>query len=261
MCLILFAHECHPEYRLILAANRDEFYDRPSASLSFWRDSPGVLAGRDLKSGGTWLGITRNGRIAAITNFRDPASMMPDAPSRGDLVSRFLQGNDSPETYLQNVRTTGGRYNGFNLLAGQGRDLYYYSNRGGDVEKISPGIYGLSNDLLDVPWPKVAKGKRALQCLLDHRKMLDPRDVFALLRDDAYAPDESLPETGVGVVWEKILSPVFISSRIYGTRCSSVLLVERTGKISFLEKTYEREGGMINEKKCVAFELKLYVTN
>jgi uncharacterized protein with NRDE domain len=254
MCLILFAHEYHPAYHLVIAANRDEFYDRPTAPLSFWEDFPTALAGRDLKGGGTWLGVTQKGRIAAITNFRDPASIIPDAPSRGKLVTGFLMGNDSPETYLQGLSTKGSRYNGFNLLAGHGKDLYYYSNRGRNVEKIFPGLYGLSNDLLDVPWPKVERGKKALQCLLDHQKKLDPRDVFTLLRDGAYAPDETLPDTGVGLVWEKILSPVFISSKIYGTRSSSVVLVEKSGTIKFYEKTYERIGGIDKEQTHVALE-------
>ena len=253
MCLIIFAHEYHSKYQLILAANRDEFYDRPAASLTFWEDNPRVLAGRDLKSMGTWLGVNKNGALAAITNFRDTESANPDAPSRGHLVSRFLVENLLPESYLKEIEKTGHRYNGFNLLVGKGQDLFYYSNKRGGIKKIDPGLYGLSNEFLDTPWPKVVKGKEGLKQILEKDREVDPEAVFDLLADPSYAPDNALPDTGVGDVWERVLSPLFIDSKIYGTRCSSLILMEKTGKTVFYERTYQRDKGIITEGQTVRY--------
>lgn len=255
MCLILFAHECHPKYHLILAANRDEFYERPAVPLAFWDDAPSVLAGRDLKNMGTWLGINTSGSLAAITNFRDPESANPEAPSRGGLVSRFLIENHSPESYIREIEKAGHRYNGFNLLVAKGRDLFYYANKGAGIKKIDPGLYGLSNDLLDTPWPKVVKGKDGLQHLLSKGGEVDPEAVFDLLSDGSYAPDAALPDTGVGDVWERILSPLFINSKIYGTRCSSVILIEKTGKTVFYERTFRKHNGRVAEGETVRYSL------
>ena len=162
MCLILFAYEQHPEYRLVFAANRDEVYDRPTCSLAFWRDHPTILAGRDLQGHGTWLGITRTGRLAAVTNYRDPGRQKETAVSRGLLVRDFLLDTRSPEQYLNRISRIKDRYNGFNLLLGDRTELYYYSNRGDGMRRISAGLYGISNRLLDTPWPKVQKGKAKL---------------------------------------------------------------------------------------------------
>ena len=255
MCLILFAHECHPEYQLILAANRDEFYDRPTAPLSFWGDAPAVLAGRDLKSMGTWLGINKSGSLAAITNFRQPESVNPAAPSRGGLVSRFLIEGHHPEPYIKEIEKAGHQYNGFNLLVAKGRDLFYFSNKRTGIKKIDPGLYGLSNDLLDTPWPKIVKGKAGLQHLLSKGGEVDPEDVFDLMRDGSYAPDAALPDTGVGDVWERILSPLFIESKIYGTRCSSLILIEKTGKSVFYERTFKKRNGRVTEGETVRYSL------
>ncbi|MDZ7697651.1 MAG: NRDE family protein [Deltaproteobacteria bacterium] len=152
------ALESHPTYKLILAANRDEFYERPTAPLAFWNDAPDVLGGRDLLSGGTWLGITRKGRIAAVTNFRDPASEKPHAPSRGDLVKDYLVGSDPPSTYLTRLDAVSDRYNGFNLLVGTIDHMFWYSNRDGRIVRLSPGVHGICNHLLNTPWPKVDRG-------------------------------------------------------------------------------------------------------
>ncbi|RII28976.1 MAG: hypothetical protein CXR31_03655 [Geobacter sp.] len=237
MCLILFAHECHPNYRLILAANRDEFYDRPTAPAAFWEDEPSLLAGRDLKVGGTWFGITATGRLAAITNYRDPAVHRPNAPSRGLLVSDFLRNSLPAETFLAELEPIGPTYNGFNLICGTRENLWHYSNRGGPPVPIPPGIHGLSNRLLDTPWPKVSRGTSALAELLQHDR-IDPAELFAILADRSMAPDPLLPDTGVGLERERLLSPLHIASPDYGTRSATVLLVGRDGWVEFTEQTF-----------------------
>ena len=241
MCLVLFAYEVHPSYRLILAANRDEFYERPTEAASFWRDAPGVLAGRDLLHGGTWLGVTRAGRFAAVTNFRDSSAKLDGARSRGALVTDFLKGGQSPAGYARAVAAGAQAYNGFNLLAGDARSLYYFSNRGGAPAKLAPGVYGLSNHLLDTPWPKVVRGKRALAEVVESGDALAPEAVVQILSDRVRAADAELPDTGVGVLVERLLSPLFIVSPGYGTRCSTVVLVGRDGRLTFVERTFGAE--------------------
>ncbi|MDD4241794.1 MAG: NRDE family protein [Smithellaceae bacterium] len=237
MCLILFAYNAHPSYRLVLAANRDEFYDRPTKPADFWADHPQVLAGLDLKEKGAWLGVTKAGRFAAVTNYRDPASWMEGAPSRGRLVRRYLTGSESPEAYLQKLLPRAKKYNGFNLLAGDAESLWVYSNRD-RAQKLAPGVYGLSNRFLDTPWPKVLRGKKLLKAALAEKGKVLEEALFALLADRRMPPDSRLPDTGVNRDWERILSPMFISSPVYGTRSSTVLLVGKNGRITFVEKTF-----------------------
>jgi uncharacterized protein with NRDE domain len=237
MCLILFAWKRHRNFPLILAANRDEFYDRASAPAGFWDDAPDLLAGRDLRDGGTWLGITRGGRVAALTNYRDPASLKTGAPSRGLLVSDYLRGRESPGAYLDRIASDADRFNGFNLLVGDTDELFCFSNRGAR-ERLQPGIHGLSNHLLDTPWPKVTRGKRALEALLEEEKGMSPETLFALLADRTRPPDDHLPDTGVGLAWERLLSPLFIESPAYGTRSSTVLLIDRKGNVNFIERVF-----------------------
>jgi uncharacterized protein with NRDE domain len=240
MCLILFSHRSHPQFHLVIAANRDEFYSRPTAPADFWPDHPDLLAGRDLHGGGTWLGVTRSGRVAAVTNYRDPDSVKPDAPSRGHLVSRFLTGNISAGDYMESVAREGARYNGFNLLAAQGKDLFYYSNRGDGLRRLPAGVYGLSNHLLETPWPKVVEGKKTLYGQLTGDEPFDPEIVFAALADRSRPPDHLLPDTGVGLDRERMLSPRFITSETYGTRSSTVLTIGKNRKIRFIEKAFEQ---------------------
>ncbi|MDI6726593.1 MAG: NRDE family protein [Smithellaceae bacterium] len=237
MCLLLFSYASHPHYRLILAANRDEFYVRPTAGAAFWDEAPQILAGRDMQGGGTWLGITRQGRIAALTNYRDPASYREKAPSRGLLVRDYLQGQEAPREYLEEVSARAGDYNGFSLIAGDRKSLWYYSNRGG-LGETSPGIHGLCNHLLDTPWPKVDKGKTALARLTEKAGALAPEDIFSFLADDSRPADSLLPDTGVGLAWERTLSPVFITSPSYGTRSSTVILIGWDGQVTFAERTF-----------------------
>lgn len=237
MCLILFAYNTHPSYRLILAANRDEFYDRPSNPADFWGKHPQVLAGIDLKEKGTWLGVTREGKFAAITNYRDPASWKDQAPSRGKLVRRYLTGSSDAEKYLKKTVPQAQNYNGFNLLLGDASELFVYSNRG-ELQKLSAGIYGLSNHLLDTPWPKVKRGKKLLEAALMQKGEALEESLFALLMDRHVPQDSQLPDTGVNLEWERILSPMFITSPVYGTRSSTILLIGKNRRIKLMEKVY-----------------------
>jgi uncharacterized protein with NRDE domain len=238
MCLILFSYQLHADYRLILAANRDEFYNRPTAPLDYWSDHPDVLAGRDLKGNGTWLGVTRSGRFAAITNYREPAAHMENAPSRGILIRDFLTGTASPERYLETVSKKSKAYNGFNLIAGDPSGLYYYSNRATRIHQLRPGLYGISNHLIDSAWPKIQRGKGLLQGQLSSREKIDIEKIWGILADRSLPADEELPNTGAGLEWERILAPLFISSPDYGTRSSSIVLMEYSGRITFRERTF-----------------------
>jgi len=236
MCLILVAWQTHPDYPLVVAANRDEFFARPTAPAAFWSDAPQVLAGRDLEAGGAWMGVTRTGRFAALTNFRDPTQTRSDAPSRGSLVADFLTGDEAPGDYLRRVEQFGRRCNGYNLLVGDGTKLWWASNVAGESRALEPGVYGVSNHLLDTPWPKVGAGKTALKRALDG--LPDDRALFSLLLDDGVHPDAELPQTGVPLEWERLLSSAFVKSPGYGTRSSTVLCVERHGWAGFDEQTW-----------------------
>ncbi|ALC18273.1 hypothetical protein DSOUD_3559 [Desulfuromonas soudanensis] len=238
MCLILLAYRSHPDYPLILAANRDEFYDRPTAPARFWPESPRLLAGRDLRRGGTWLGVTRDGRWSAVTNVREADRTMTGGRSRGELVKGFLAGEESPEDFLSQLNAEAGTYPGFNLLAGTPENLWYLSNRVDGVRLLSPGLYGLSNALLDTPWPKVVRCRRALASALALSGSSLEADLFALLADRNVPPDSELPDTGFGLPWERLLSPPFILSPAYGTRSSTVLMVSGDGQASLIERTF-----------------------
>ena len=237
MCLILLAWQVHPGYPLVVAANRDEFFARPAAPAEFWADHPSVLAGRDLSAGGTWMGVAGNGRFAALTNHRGLSHARNDAPSRGPLVANFLGGAEPPETCCKRLAGQDGRpYNGFNLLVGDCDKLFWVSNVSGEARQLPAGIYGLSNELLDTPWPKVEQSKSALAKAL--QALPDDQPLFQLLLDDTTYPDDMLPRTGIDMEWEKLLSAAFVRGPGYGTRCSTVLLRERTGNILFDEQTW-----------------------
>ncbi|MEQ8242194.1 NRDE family protein [Fulvivirga sp.] len=238
MCLILFAHNAHPKYKLIVAANRDEFYERPTKPADYWEEHPDILAGRDLEAGGTWLGITKQGRLSLLTNYRDLKNIKSDAPSRGHLVSDFLKNsNIDGKEYLKGISAKGELYNGFNIICGDWNDLHYYGNYQKGVHKIESGVHGLSNALLDTQWPKVAKGTENLKAVMNQDE-IDADQLFELLYDDQTAADNQLPHTGVGYEREKMLSPLFIKSDRYGSRCSTVLLVDKNDKVTFVERTY-----------------------
>lgn len=237
MCLILFSYKQHPQYTLILAANRDEFYDRPTARAAAWPGQERIVGGRDLRAGGTWMAIDDTQRYGMVTNYRDPASERSRPLSRGNVVTDYLANEESPEAYLERIKSDAERYNGYNTLLGDADALWYYSNREGRIRRLEPGLYGLSNHLLDTPWPKVVRGKRLLESVLN-QPAWDQEALFDLLRDDRKAPDQDLPDTGVPLEWERTLSAMFIRSEGYGTRCSTVLTVDHAGQMAFYERTY-----------------------
>src|SRR5882757_8413620 len=223
MCLLVIAWKVHPRYRLILAGNRDEFHDRPSTPLNWWQDDARILAPRDLKASGTWLGVARSGRFGVVTNYRDLQAPIEGAPTRGGLVTRFLTGATSPKEFLDDLRGAAPRYSGFNLLVGGPRALYYFSNRGTPApQSLKPGIYGVANHLLDTPWPKLTKTRSKFTELL-RQPELSADALFAMLADRTEAADAELPHTGLPLDWERMVSSPFIVNERYGTRSSSVL--------------------------------------
>ena len=239
MCLIVFAINEHPDYPLVVAANRDEFYSRPTADAAFWKDHPQILAGRDLQAQGTWMGVTTSGKIAMLTNYRNLSNIKPNAPSRGDLVADYLKHNVLQEDYLAQVRSGGAEFNGFNLIFGKKDKLTYYSNVSEKSELLTKGIFGLSNHLLNSNWPKVTRGKEKLAEILQGKNQIDPEDLFAALYDDIKAPDHQLPDTGVGLEKERMLSPMFIKSGDYGSRCSTIILADKENNWHFYERVYD----------------------
>ena len=256
MCLILLARDVHPRYRLIVAANRDEYYDRSTAPLAWWQDHPEVLAGRDLRSGGTWMGITRDGRFAAVTNYREPGGNDPGARSRGRLVLGFLTSDADAPRHLASLRAEQDAYNGFSLVCGNAGGLCYCSNRSDrDPTAVVAGIHGVSNHLLNTPWPKVVRGKELLRAALDESENVLVDRLLALLRDRSVPGDSELPDTGVGTERERVLAPIRIVSPEYGTRSAHVLLFDRTGVVTFVEQSFdrgERRGGPVRVRFEVA---------
>jgi uncharacterized protein with NRDE domain len=239
MCLIAIAWRAHPEFPLVVAANRDEWRDRPATPAGWWHDHPDLLAGRDLQAGGTWMGVTRSGRFAAVTNFRDPSDRRTTARSRGTLVTDFLLGTESPERYLAALAPRAADYNGFNLLLADGHSLFYFGSREGEVRPVEPGVHALSNHLLDEPWPKVARARAALEGALGD----GDEPLFAMLSDATPAPDAQLPDTGVGIEKERMLSPALITGEAYGTRASTVLrCTARSARLE--ERTRDAQGGV-----------------
>lgn len=238
MCLISFSWKHHPKYDLVVAANRDEFYNRPTRQAQFWEDYPTLLAGKDLKDGGTWLGITKCHRFAALTNYRDFARIKEQAPSRGHLVTDFLKGSSSPEEYITQLRESTEEYNLFNLLLSDGKSLWYFNNVNFEYKELDSGTYSLSNGLLDEEWPKVIKGKKQLENVFKN-ETLNANQIFEGLTDNEKAPQDKLPQTGVPLGMEIGLSSMFIELPGYGTRCSTVILSNKEQTI-FSEKTYEK---------------------
>jgi uncharacterized protein with NRDE domain len=238
MCLILFAHRVSAGYPLVFAANRDELFSRPTAPARFWDDAPHVLAGRDLRAGGTWMGVTRSGRWAAVTNYRGAVPDAGEPRSRGRLVADYLMGDQTPEGYVERLLPRADEYAGFNLLVGDDERVVYFGNRGGSPRALEPGIYGLSNHLLDTPWPKVERGKRAIQSLLGGGGVPEPESLLEILYDTEIAPDDQLPDTGLGRELERLASAPFIVHDQYGTRSSTGLVKTATGAVTFVERTF-----------------------
>ena len=234
MCLILFAYRRHPDYPLIVIANRDEYYARPSRDAHWWDDAD-VYGGRDLEAGGTWLGVNRRGHFAAVTNVREPGAMSPGKRSRGDLTREFLAGNAEARDYLQQLAQRDQEYAGFNLLLGNAQQLWFYSNREQQVQRIDAGVYGVSNGVFDEPWPKLRTGRQELSALLDGE--VDHEQLMEILTDHRTAEDHELPSTGVTLDIERLLSSRFIRSPDYGTRACSVVTMGG-GHIEFSEQNF-----------------------
>lgn len=248
MCLILLAWKSHSRYPLVVAANRDEYFARPSSPIHYWPDAPNLLAGRDLEAGGTWLGLTTDGRFAAVTNYRDPSRNETDKRSRGALVADYLRRSIDPASYVHEIDEAGTHYNGFNLLCGDTQQMHYVSNRGGPPRQLGPGIYGLSNHLLDTPWPKVAQAKSVFGKVLD--VLPDTAPLFALLSDDKHAADACLPATGVSLEWERLLSAAFVRSPDYGTRSSTVVVRSFEGAGWMEERSFGPGAQAIGTARC-----------
>jgi len=244
MCLLVLAWQAHPRYRLIVAANRDEFHERPTAPLAKWPAPENILAGRDLRANGTWLGLDRRRHFGVITNFRELQRPRPEAPSRGALIPRYLEGEASAATYLSRLEPEAPRYSGFNLLLTDGDSLWYASNRAERFARpLPPGVYGLSNQFLDTPWPKLRRVRRRFDAWLSDPANASAAELFTLLDDRATATaDEELPQTGIPPEWERVLSAPFVLNPDYGTRCSTVLLLEPSGAGYLAERRFDPQG-------------------
>jgi len=251
MCLILFAYRQHTDYPLIVIANRDEYYARPTRDAHWWDDAE-IFAGRDLEAGGTWLGVNRHGHFAAVTNVREPGGMRPDKKSRGDLTRDYLTATDRPETYLQRLAGQDQDFAGFNLLLGNPAGLWFYSNRDHGIRRVEPGVYGISNGSFDESWPKLSSGKAELENLLTGD--IDSGALMEILTDHQVAQDHELPNTGVALDIERMLSSRFIRSSEYGTRACTVVTIGADNQVRFKEQNYpdaEHRGKLIEE----SFEL------
>lgn len=254
MCLIFMALDAHPRFRLLVAANRDEFHTRATAPVAAWSNDgdSDIIAGRDLVAGGTWMGMTRSGRFGALTNYRGPALSDPNPPSRGHLVTDFLASDLSAARYCDELRAEGHRYNGYSLLAYDGESMCCYSNRADEFTELASGVHGLSNHLLNSPWPKVTRGVDAIEreLVADRSDEALVETLFAMLKDSHRPRDEELPDTGVGVERERELAPMFVLGEAYGTRSSTVLAVEGNGEAWMHERTYDahaRETGRVSQ--------------
>jgi uncharacterized protein with NRDE domain len=245
MCLITFAYKMHPKYRLIVVANRDEFYVRPTAAANWWNEYPNLLAGKDLKGQGTWLGITKSGRFSALTNYRNGFSEKQNAPSRGDLVKDFLLSQNKSTEHLIQIAKTAESYNGYNLLTFDGETLGYFSNQIEMPQILEKGIYGLSNGILNTPWQKINKAVYGLENLIQSNDFLIEK-AFEMMQNKAIAPDVKLPNTNVPIEWERTLSAMYIETPNYGTRCTTVFLLDYDGNIHFEERS--KEGNISNFK-------------
>ena len=238
MCLILFAWQAHPEYELVLAANRDEFHARPTAPADFWDTQPGLLAGRDLEAGGTWMGITRQGRFAAVTNYREHQRPETTEQSRGALVTDYLLGDAGPAASAASLAGDG--YSGFNLLMGAPGELAYASNRGRGPETVRPGVHGLSNHLLNTEWPKVEWGLVRFAGVLE-RSDLDPEALFEIVLDGDRVGGALPGGVPPRLAPEELMRHLFIQSPVYGTRSSTVLLIGVNGQVYFEERSFSAD--------------------
>jgi uncharacterized protein with NRDE domain len=239
MCLILLAYQSHPQYPLILLANRDEFYARPTAQAAFWSSDGKILAGKDLQAGGTWMGMNMSGKLAALTNYRS-IDHNTYIKSRGALVSNYLKNREIPESYINQLSNLREDYAGYNILVGQLENLQVYSNINNKTHVIQPGIHGLSNRFLNTDWFKVKKGKQALSDLIQ-KDNIDKKLFLEILQDRQSVSGQDLPETGFTKTQEEMLSPLFIKSPLYGTRCSTIITIDCAKNVTFFELSYGGE--------------------
>jgi uncharacterized protein with NRDE domain len=250
MCIVLLAWRTCPGVPLVLAANRDEYHERPTRAAGFWDDAPAIYGGRDLQQGGSWLALDKSGRIAAVTNLREPGTERPGARSRGLLVSDYLRGMLAPAEYLRQVAA--GNYDGFNLLVGDRDGLWFMGSRVAEPVALGAGVYGISNGELDCPWPKVERGKAALERLLSQHPADSPQAVdglFELLAHRDVPADDQLPDTGIGIEWERRLAPLFVQAGAYGTRSSTVLHTNVAGAFDFHERTFDYQGRRTSDSR------------
>ena len=250
MCLAIIATQTKRDWPLIIVANRDEQHSRPTLPANPWMDAPSILGGRDLSAGGTWLGLRANGKLALLTNYREPGRNNPAAPSRGQLTDKFLRSDTPAKEYIKDLREYEAHYNGFNILVGDQTGLWYFSNRGGvPARKIEAGVVGLSNASLDTPWPKLQRTRNAVAAHLSHDNSLNPKAdiLFEIMADTRPASQEELPDTGVGLEREKLLSSPFIKNERYGTRCTTLLMLRSDGMIKFHEKRFDAQGQQTGE--------------
>ena len=254
MCLIIVSYKTHPDYPLVLAANRDEMYERPSRDAHFWPESPGVLAGQDIEHGGSWLGLTKAGRIAAVTNFRDGPNKKTGISSRGLLVSDFLKSKKSPVETLKQYQSKLTDFDDFNLLLGNHKSLFFLSSREQNYYRLDKGLYGISNGDLNSAWPKVEWAKQRMSFIMNSKQADNHEDLLNMLNARQVPDDARLPDTGIGVEWERILAPVFIRTKQYGTRASTVLTIDRDNKLIFSERTYDDQG---NAEKNTRYEFTI----
>lgn len=239
MCIIFVGNQIHPQFPLVIAANRDEFHQRPTAPTSYWDTSPRILAGKDLEAGGSWMGVQQHGYIAALTNIRNKITPPANAISRGHIVTQYLANpTEFPDKLVQQAE----RFDGFNLLYGHWQQLHWFNNEIKQPTALSTGIHGLSNDRLNTPWPKVTLGKQLFHHALQQPNLGLPDALFAVLRNHEQAEDTALPRTGVPYDWEKRLSSIFIQSEEYGTRSSTVLLIDHQGVAHWHEQIYDKSG-------------------
>ena len=249
MCLLVFAHQVSSEYPLLIAANRDEFHARPTAMSDFWVDYPELLAGKDLEQGGTWMGITRTGRFAAVTNYRDPARTTAAPRSRGELPLAYLTGTQDPQSYLQELALRAQEYAGFNLLVGDQHSLWYFTNSDTlNPKALSPGVYGLSNAKLDTPWPKVARGKARLRSLLQ-AGAISHDALVSVVNDRQLAEQRELSALDLNGSMEPILSAQFIVTQAYGTRSSTTLQIDAQGRTTWREQSFDPQGAPSAEQQ------------
>jgi len=255
MCLIVFSYKNHSKYPFIFAGNRDEFYSRPTRTAHFWDTKPQILAGKDLKAGGTWLGISKTGEFAALTNYRDLNHPRNREKSRGELIPYILTTSEPEKQAVKNIISNGDQYDGFNMIAGNTDKLFYLSNIRESYEPIKPGVYGLSNAFLDTPWPKTEQSKKDFSnAILGNNP--DEEAIFRFLKNPKTYPSDQLPNTGLTPEMEKAISPVFIETDKYGTRCSTLLMIDNNGQVTFIERTFPVDEQNSETEKRFQFKIK-----